>query len=390
MSGTDDIILAALRAVLVEGRPATDVVGKALRGIATHDERRAIKDAVFGVSVLRLRLAFIAGTDDVAALLRCWRDDVGDGDVRWPGDEVEGLAVRRSCPAWLTRRLVDARGLDGADAFLAAANVPGPATLRANTLRGDRASLRAALDVDGIVTVDNDATPWAVDVVGHANLFGCAAFRAGAFEVQDASSQRVIAASGAGPGDVVIDLCAGRGGKTLGLAALMQNRGRLIAHDVDGKALRDLRGRLGRAGTDIVEVVDDVCALPVGVADVVVVDAPCSSTGVLRRSPDLRFALRKSDVDAVVEVQRALLARAAALVRPGGRVVYATCSVLRAENDDIVDDAGDMLDEKERRHLGAPFDAGDGFFFAAFLRRRAADVARASERLSPRDPPGTW
>ena len=368
MSNTDDVILAALRAVLVDGRSATDVVAKALRGIATHDERRVIKDAVFGVSVLRMRLAFIADDDDVAALLRCWRNNVGDDDVRWPDDAVEALAVRRSCPSWLTQRIVDARGFAEADAFLAAANVPGPATLRANTLRGDRASLRAALDVEGIVTVDNDATPWAVDVVGHANLFGCAAFRAGAFEVQDASSQRVIVASDVGPGDVVIDLCAGRGGKTLGLAALMKNRGRLIAHDVDGKALRDLRGRLGRAGTDIVEVVDDVDALPVGIADVVVVDAPCSSTGVLRRSPDLRYALRKGDIDAVVDVQRALLARAASLARTGGRVVYATCSVMRTENDEVVEAANDVLHEKERRHLGAPFDAGDGFFFAVFQR----------------------
>jgi len=369
VSSTEDIILAALRAVLVDGRRATDVVAKALRGIATHDERRAIKDAVFGVAVLRMRLAYIAQTDDVAALLRCWRDDIADDDVRWPDDDVEALALRRSCPLWLTQRIVDARGLDGADAFLAAANVPGPATLRANTLRGDRASLRAALGLDGIVTVDNDATPWAVDVVGHANLFGAAAFRAGAFEVQDASSQRVIVASEARAGDVVVDLCAGRGGKTLGLAASMENRGRLIAHDVDGSPLRDLRGRLGRAGADIVEVVDDVTAIATGIADVVVVDAPCSSTGVLRRSPDLRFTLRAADVDAVVEVQRTLLARAATLVRPGGRVVYATCSVLRAENDVVVDGAPDVLIEKERRHLGAPFDAGDGFFYAVWKRQ---------------------
>ena len=377
VSDVDDRIRTALRAILVDGARATDVVPIALRGVSDNDTRRHIKDVVFGVSILRVRLAFVGGrsgpfdVDDVEALWAAFRADINDDAVAWSADAVEAIAQRRGVPPWLVQAVVAGRGVDDADAFFAAANRPGPATLRANTLRTTREQLQATLAGEGITTVVNAQTPWAVDVVGHANLFGCAAFRAGLFEVQDASSQIVVAMSGVTPGDVVVDLCAGRGGKTLGLAALLENRGRLLAHDIDARALRDLRGRLPRSGASTVEVFDDVDALAADVegrADIVVVDAPCSSTGVLRRSPDLRFTLTPADVDAVVVVQRALLQRAAQLVRPRGRVVYATCSVLRAENDDVIATAPATLVAKEKRHLGAPFSDGDGFFVAVFQR----------------------
>jgi 16S rRNA (cytosine967-C5)-methyltransferase len=154
----------------------------------------------------------------------------------------------------------------------------------------------------------------------------------------------------------------------------MHNAGRVLAHDVDAAALRDLRGRLVRSGASCVAIVDDVNALPALAgdgADVVLVDAPCSSTGVLRRSPDLRWRLQPADVAAVTFVQRDLLARAASLVRPGGRVVYATCSALRDENGTVAATAPATLAETNRRHLGASCvgDRGDGFFIASFVRR---------------------
>lgn len=375
---SNDIARRALIAILIDGQRAVDVVATSLRGIADNATRKAIKDEVFGIAVLRLRLAHRLGrsspfvVDDVAALRAAFATDAGvdDDDPIWPGESHERIAARRGMPRWLVDDVVAARGVDDADAFFAACNKPGPVTLRVNSLRTTRASLRAALLADGIVTVDtDDAGIAAVDVVGHANLFGSSAFRGGLFEVQDHSSQVVIARAQAKPGDVVVDLCAGRGGKTLGLAAAMQNAGRLIAHDVDARALRDLRGRLGRSGVDIVDIVDDAGAIAEGSADVVVVDAPCSSSGVLRRSPDLRFTVSRADIDAVVPVQRALLERAGRLVRDGGRVVYATCSVLRAENDDVVDAAPPCLREERREHLGAPFTSGDGFFVASFVKR---------------------
>ncbi len=364
-----DRIRAGLRRVLVDGARAVDVVPSLLPGL-DNDERRAIKDAVFGVAVQRLRLLrdrsapdADADLDDLVARLHA-----GD-DGPWPYDDVERLVVQRSCPRWLVQQLVDGLGVVDADAFLRTSNVPGPRTLRANTLVNDRDALRRALHDEGIVVVDNARSPWAVDVVGRANLFGCRAFRDGRFEVQDASSQAVVVAADVVAGDVVVDLCAGRGGKTLALAAAMRDTGTLWFDDVDERALADLRGRLPRARVTCARrgVPDD------GTADVVVVDAPCSSVGVLRRSPDLRFTLRRDDVDKLGTVQRALLRRAARLVRPGGRVVYATCSVLRGENDDVVDDvqaAEPTLVQRSRALLVPRTDGdGDGFFIAVLERK---------------------
>jgi 16S rRNA (cytosine967-C5)-methyltransferase len=373
----DALCLAALRAILVDGVRSTDVVARSLRGVPTHEERRAIKDTLFGVTVLQRRLCWLAGCAwpvvdaDLPLLLSTWRaHQVDDGEAAVDADD---LAVKRSTPDWLAQALVDSHGIEAADRFLVDANRPGPTTLRANTLRGNRHSAQQALAAEGIVTTINANTPWALDVVGHANLFGAQAFRAGVFEVQDASSQQVVLEAAVAPGDVVVDLCAGRGGKTLGLAAAMHNAGRVLAHDVDAAALRDLLGRLARSGASCVEVIDDVEALPGRVgdgADVVLVDAPCSSTGVLRRSPDLRWQLQPGDVAAATAVQRELLARAASLVRPGGRVVYATCSALNDENDAVAASAPATLAETNRRHLGAfcVGDRGDGFFIASFVR----------------------
>lgn len=372
----DDVVRgrvrAGLRRVLQGGERAVDVVPSLLSGLV-DDERRAIKNAVFGVAVQRLRLL-----RDRSALERAGLDDAeldelaarlhSPDDGPWPDDDVERLVAQRSCPRWLVQRLVDGLGAVDADDFLRVSNRPGPRTLRANTLVNDRDGLRRALQDEGIVVVDNARTPWAADVVGRANLFGCRAFREGRFEVQDASSQAVVVAACVGVGDVVVDLCAGRGGKTLALAAAMRGEGTLWFDDVDEHALADLRGRLPRARV--------TCALRGapgdGTADVVVVDAPCSSSGVLRRSPDLRYTLRPDDVSALAPVQRALLARAAGLVRPGGRVVYATCSVLREENDDVVDDvlaAAPALALRSRALL-LPRDEsdGDGFFIAVLER----------------------
>jgi 16S rRNA (cytosine967-C5)-methyltransferase len=363
-------VVAALEAVLCGDVGLGPALRELLRDAADNDSRRRLKDALIGVVVLRRRLAWQAtrgrGTATPAALLACFFDD-DDADGPWPADPVEALGVRRSCPDWLARALIDSLGHDDADAFLANANRPGPVTLRANALRTDRAGLLEALASDGITARENPATPWAVDVVGHANLMGSRAFRDGRFEVQDASSQQVVVACGARPGDVVVDLCAGRGGKTLGLAAVMGDRGRLVAHDVDERALADLRGRTRRLGLRSVSVEHpDTVA---GAADVVLVDAPCSSVGVLRRSPELRWRMQPEDLVALQETQRALLERASRLARPGGRVVYATCSVLRPENDDVAETAPPTLESESRRLLLPHRDGGDGFFIAVWRRR---------------------
>lgn len=388
-------VRAGLRAILGEGRSVTSSSAASLRGL-DREERRAVKDALFGIAVWRRALAPEA-IDDVGATPPAAVDDaVALLLARWQttspsqlmealrGAEVvdaAGLAVVASVGDAVASALVRGLGLVGAQRFLVRSNIPGPVTLRVNTLAGDRQRLCDWLAAEGIdvVAASESDLPWAVEVrapaAGTANLSGSAAFRAGAFEVQDRSSQRAIHACAVRPGDVVVDLCAGRGGKTLGLAAAMADQGQLWVHDVDARSLADLRGRVRRLGLRAVKE-----GLPSArQADVVLVDAPCSSIGVLRRSPDRRFA-RLAELEDLGDVQRALLAQAFSLVRPGGRVVYATCSVLPVENEAIAgtaptpptwqrtlgcpsgdDDGSDVGGDRDD-----PDDRGDGFFIAVW------------------------
>jgi 16S rRNA (cytosine967-C5)-methyltransferase len=396
----------ALRRILGGAEATLQALASILPRAVDNESRRRLKDVVVGVSVLRLRLAYLvlkarhprASFDEprlFAALVDAepdaWidaflADDEARDDVCWPADPTLALMARRSCPLALASMLLESLGGDDADAFLAASNRAGPITLRTNIARTTRAALAASLADDGLVTGIDEQTPWALHLApattrssttsvtstsaperSITHLSGSRAWRAGWFEVQDASSQRVALASSAHPDDVVVDLCAGRGGKTLALAAMMQDRGRLIAHDPDERALCDLRGRVRRLGLRCVEL----GAQPTdGAADIVVVDAPCTSTGVLRRAPDRRFLFTASDVQRQQHVQREVLARAARLVAPGGRVVYATCSVLEAENDDVIADGPPELERESQRLLLPHRDGGDGFFIACFRRRR--------------------
>jgi 16S rRNA (cytosine967-C5)-methyltransferase len=351
------------------GAPAAQAAADALRAAPQLDDagRGRVSRRIIGAAVLRVRLAFLAGSNTPEALLDAYRTHEEAGapaGIPWPTDARARLIVEHGCPAPLADALVDSLGLAEASAFLAASNHAGPRTLRANSLIHDRQGVARALADEGIVTRLAALSPWALHVQGKANLFGSAAWRSGAFEVQDEASQLVALATGAQPGDVVIDLCAGRGGKTLALAAMMQDRGTLWAHDVDPRTLADLRPRLARAKVACVRE-----GLPSqGSADVVLVDAPCSSTGVLRRSPDLRFTFTVDDVTRHTATQRALLQQACALVRPGGTVVYATCSVLRAENEDAIAHAPGALMWEERRHLTPQHEGTDGFFIARARR----------------------
>lgn len=367
---------AALVEVIGGSKAVIDVLTPALRGLDGHASRRRVKDVIIGVAVLRLRLSHRAGSSDVGALIDAFFADDGRG-VEVGADDDLGLDTfvrTRSVPPHLAQRLFNDLGPARAHTFMVAQNQPGPTTLRANRRRGDRLALQARLADEGVITTINPHAPDALDVVGHANLFGVAAFREGYFEVQDSSSQRVALACALGASDdVVVDVCAGRGGKTLALSATAGFRGRVIATDIDDAALRDLRGRLGRAGADNVDVVARD-ALVEGRADVVLVDTPCSSSGVWRRFPDRRYQTTEQEVKDLVVLQRSLLREAVRLCRPGGRVVYATCSVFGDEGQGVVDhvaaDGDIVVDSAVQLVPGGPTD-GDGFFIAT-ARRRAA------------------
>ncbi len=251
-------------------------------------------------------------------------------------------AVRCDLPDWLYARLEQQFGADEVLALSRAMNQSAPLDLRVNTLKGDRDTLLAKLAADDIAASPGALSPLAVRLRDKPALAKHPLFLEGAFEVQDEGSQLLGFLLEPKRGEMVVDFCAGAGGKTLLLGALMRNTGRLYAFDVSDKRLANLKPRLARSGLSNVHPArieherDQKIKRLAGKADRVLVDAPCSGLGTLRRNPDLKWRQDETSVAELTVKQAAILDAAATLVRPGGRLVYATCSLLSAENDDIV------------------------------------------------------
>ena len=251
-------------------------------------------------------------------------------------------AVRCDLPDWLYARLEQQFGADEVLALSRAMNQSAPLDLRVNTLKGDRDTLLAKLAADDIAATPGALSPLAVRLRDKPALAKHPLFLEGAFEVQDEGSQLLGFLLEPKRGEMVVDFCAGAGGKTLLLGALMRNTGRLYAFDVSDKRLANLKPRLARSGLSNVHPArieherDQKIKRLAGKADRVLVDAPCSGLGTLRRNPDLKWRQDEKSVAELTVKQAAILDAAATLVRPGGRLVYATCSLLSAENDEIV------------------------------------------------------
>ncbi len=264
------------------------------------------------------------------------------------------VALMHSLPDWLAARIVADFG-DEAEAFAAALNQRAPMTVRANTLARDRDALAAALAEEGIDTTPGALCDTALHVDTRTNLFSLRPFKAGWFEAQDEGSQLIADLVAPPPRGLVVDACAGAGGKTLALAAALANRGRVVASDVDKRKLAELRRRAKRAGATNVQVVElsHDGGLPAPLARIegkaarVLIDAPCSGIGALRRNPEARWRLTEGDLDRMPALQRDIAERMAPLVAAGGRLIYATCTVLRAENEDVVDAIVDAVPDLE-------------------------------------------
>jgi 16S rRNA (cytosine967-C5)-methyltransferase len=380
---------------IVAGEATDRVLERTLRShrSLSSEERRDVARRLLGIALWRGRFECLMSggralwyplylveqegmtTGDAAAATGCDHDElVAVLATPEPPDPVLALAQRRSLPEWLAGRWVNQFGTPGADALAAATNRPGPVCLRANVARVTRDQLIERLAAEGILTRPSVHAAAGLVVEGRANLFGSQAWRAGLFELQDEASQLVVEACAAGPGMLAVDLCAGSGGKTLGLAATMRGEGRIVAADLSPARLRDQQVRLDRAGISCVEQRCGDGREPSltrdleGLADVVLVDAPCSETGVLRRSPGARWTMSVDAPDSFVVLQRALLERGAALVRPGGRLVYATCSVDRSENEEVSGPSIAGFRPEFSRTLRPDVEGTDGFHVAAWRR----------------------
>ena len=257
-----------------------------------------------------------------------------------PADPVDALATRCSFPTWLAARWVARYGAAEAETLMRALNERPALGIRANTLRLGREDLVARLKSEGIAATPMRLAPEGVMVEGGGDPGRWRAFAEGACVVQDEGSMLVARLLEPAAGATVADVCAAPGTKTTHLAQLMDGRGRVLALDPQAGRLGRLPEAAARLGLAIVEVVDGtveaLAPLWAGTCDGVLVDAPCSNLGVLRRNPEVKWRRQLVDVAAAAARQRSILAAAATLVRPGGRLVYATCSLEPEENEDVV------------------------------------------------------
>jgi 16S rRNA (cytosine967-C5)-methyltransferase len=245
--------------------------------------------------------------------------------------------VKLEIPDWILPAL-QARFGDALGPEMAAMGEPAPLDLRTNLLKTSRDAAQAALKAEGIEAEPTAYSPWGLRVAHRRAVTTGSAFQSGILEIQDEGSQLVSHLVGAAPGMRVADWCAGAGGKTLAMAMTMQNKGQIVACDVSEKRLEGAIKRLRRAGVNNVErhliaEGDKWAKRRAEKFDRVLVDAPCTGTGTWRRNPDGRLRLSETDLAELLPKQAAILDTAERLVRPGGRLVYATCSLLREENE---------------------------------------------------------
>ncbi len=221
-------------------------------------------------------------------------------------------------------------------AVISALNQKAKTYLRVNTLKTTREALQAQLKEEGVNAEFVEGVPTALMLTERKNVFVTKAFHQGFFELQDAASQMVAPLLDPQPGERIFDACAGGGGKSLHLAALMKNKGRILSMDIHEWKLKELKLRARRNGVDVVETrwIDSTKVVKrlEGQADGVLLDVPCSGSGVLKRNPDAKWKLKSSDIEQLKETQKQILGNYSRMVKPGGRLVYATCSVFPEEN----------------------------------------------------------
>jgi len=387
----------ALRQIFEENRYADQVVEKLLSSDSRFGarDRRFMAETLYNIvrywrhiEVLE-QLAGLEGNTDYFIKICLWLL-VNDYDLsEW--EEVKAINpqqlteayqkaelprnIKYSIPDWLDE--VGFQELkERWDTELASLNTEAHTYIRANTLKIEAPELQKVLAVEGVETTLVPDVPTALRLEQRTNVIRLGSFRKGLYEVQDASSQWVAPFLAPLPGETVIDACAGAGGKTLHLGALMQGKGKLIGMDVEGWKLEELKKRASRNGLKNVET--QVIASRRNIkkleetADRLLLDVPCSGLGVLRRNPDTKWKLSPESLEQVRITQYEILDVYSKMLKVGGKMVYATCSILPSEDEMQVQQFIDehkhweLLEEKR----AWPSEGGDGFYMASFLRKK--------------------
>jgi len=360
-----DLATELLRAILKLDAPADSIVSAFFRkhrnlgprerhGLAetayTVLRRRPMLQhlAQSGTGALERRLAILAWSGDQNLL----RGALGPNEQQWR-QQVQAIdpagfsdKLRHNLPDWLASALRSQMGEEAFWPLVAALDEQAPLDLRVNELKAKREDILSVLNQAGLRASPTPFSPWGIRVPGKPALQKFEAFTRGHIEVQDEGSQLLAALVDAKRGEMVVDFCAGAGGKTLALGAAMRSTGRLYAFDVSGHRLEAFKPRMARSGlsnvhpAQIAHERDDRVKRLTGKIDRVLVDAPCSGLGTLRRNPDLKWRQSPQAVAELQVKQKAILDSACRMVKSGGRLVYATCSLLRDENEAVAEAFG--------------------------------------------------
>ncbi len=389
----------ALAEIFNEGNYADKVIGKTLKRDKRWGsrDRSFIAETTYDIVRWKRLYAEIAEVkepfkrEDLFRMFAVWCVLRGVKIPDWPQfektperrikgrfDELSKIRkYRESIPDWMDQLGEKELGEKVWTNEIHALNQQAPVVLRANKLKTTPKELSEILREEGIETTDLRNYPEALELKERTNIFRTNAFQNGLFEVQDASSQRVAEFLDVEPGMRVVDTCAGAGGKTLHLAALMENKGQIIALDIYGNKLKELKRRAKRAGAHNVETrsIDSTKVIKklYDSADRVLIDAPCSGLGVLSRNPDAKWKLQPDFLDKIKETQLEILEKYSKIVKKGGKLVYATCSVLPSENQKQVQiflktEAGKEFTLLKEKNILSSESGYDGFYMASLQK----------------------
>lgn len=340
-------VLELIGAVFEDKQPADNIINEYLRArkyIGSKD-RRFITETVWKIIRNRLKLSFDAGSDNPRRILLTYlRNDkpetiftgeqyapaqLSDEERNWlqtENEEVYPDYVEAECPQWLFAKIKDVE-------LLKSLNNPAPADFRINT--ASRGQVIEALRGEGLEVRPTPYSPLGLRAGERFNLNNCIAYKEGLLEVQDEASQLAAIMTDVRPEHKIIDYCCGAGGKSLAMAYILKNRGKILAHDISAKRLEAIKPRMERLGVKNIELTD-ILAANDSDFDRFVIDAPCSGSGTWRRSPDAKFRLTPQMLAGIVKTQKEILETAYGRTRIGGRIIYITCSILREENEDNI------------------------------------------------------
>ena len=390
----------ALNAIFNEGEYADKVVARSLKKDKRwgSSDRKFVAETIYEIVRWKRLYSEIAEVKEpfdrdnlwrifaVWAVLRGypipdWRqlDGTPERKIKGRFDELSKIRTfKESIPDWMDEIGVKELGEKVWSKEITAQNQPAKVILRVNTLKTTKEKLKAILMDLNIETEYLNDQPDALVLKERANVFLTDAFKQGFFEVQDANSQLVAAFLDVKPGMRVVDTCAGAGGKTLHIASLMENKGQLIAMDLYESKLKQLKLRAKRNSAFNIEyrIIDSTKVIKKlhEKADRVLIDAPCSGLGVLKRNPDAKWKLQPEFIDNIRKVQAEVLENYSKIVKPGGKLVYATCSILPSENQEqvkrfLTTEIGKQFQFIEDRKILASESGFDGFYMALLERK---------------------